>query len=61
MTKTQVTSSALTTQLQKLYDLEAVLLAQVQKQQTATTDTTATAAQLLACLVEQNTLLGLRK
>ncbi len=54
-------SQALIAQLQKLYDLEAVLLTQVQKQQTATTDTTATAAQLLACLIEQNVLLGLRK
>ena len=48
-------------QLQKLYDLETALWAQVRKEQAATVDTTAAAAQLLACLTEQNTILGLHK
>ncbi len=48
-------------QLQKLYDLETALWAQVRKEQAATVDMTAAAAQLLACLVEQNALLGLHK
>lgn len=55
------TATELPAQLDKLYALESVLTERVKATEPDNAKFSAIAAQLMLCLVEQNTLLGLRK
>lgn len=50
-----------TTQLQKLYDMESILFVRIKAVEADTAKVADLAAQLLACITEQNVLLGLHK
>lgn len=48
-------------QLQKLYDLERILTEKIKSDEPDMAKVASLAAQLVACLTEQNVLLGLHK